>query len=384
MENNKDSHDLIEGKNKDFTILPNKALSFSSKISPKTFLLYAYYCRKRDTTKKTDLAWPALKTISRELGIPKTTVCTLRKELFRIGWLVQLNGDTVKVITKDLPEPTANPKSEAKKEKRRQEKLERRSKNSNVTQLEQRSENSNKSAKNSNKSFEKLESHNKKNETTDQNQLRKPEERVTSEQFEQANSLLSVFIEAYDDLVQGPADQSRLQFEVSIIQGKQVTVSDVKEFLKGARLPPINFLSSDFLLWRKNKSRSQQKNKSEAYVGANSANVLPITAKQPVEKPIAVQPTESEPDSTVWGEISAAIEEKVPAEQFATWFEPLKGVGYDGNTLLVWVPNKIFETLILNNYRDVLEESLPESITGVRFVTTAETSVEQNQQREAA
>ncbi|HQR32072.1 MAG TPA: DnaA N-terminal domain-containing protein [Blastocatellia bacterium] len=116
----------------------------------------------------------------------------------------------------------------------------------------------------------------------------------------------------------------------------------------------------------------------EAYVGA-SQSVEP----QP-EQTIPSPPSETEPDSTVWAEVREAIKGRVNPESFTTWFAPLRGAGYSGTTLLVWVPDRVFREWIENNYRDVLEESLPESITGVRFVTTAETSVEQNQQREAA
>ncbi|MBS1790589.1 MAG: hypothetical protein JST85_22920 [Acidobacteria bacterium] len=113
----------------------------------------------------------------------------------------------------------------------------------------------------------------------------------------------------------------------------------------------------------------------ETFVGA-SKPAEPQTNSTP--------PSETEPDSTIWPKISEEIEEKIEEKQFSTWFRPLRGVGYDGQTLLIWAPDRVFGDWIRNNYRDVLEESLPESIADVRFVTTAETAAKQQQIEEVA
>ncbi len=125
------------------------------------------------------------------------------------------------------------------------------------------------------------------------------------------------------------------------------------------------------------------KQSGNVYVGLSAPNVTPISTRQQVEKPIAFQPTDSEPDPTAWAEVIAAIEGKVPAEKFETWFVPSRGVRCDGGTLIVRVPDKVFEDWIVNNYWELLEEVLPDSITDIRFVWS-DYKAEQQREKVAA
>lgn len=70
----------------------------------------------------------------------------------------------------------------------------------------------------------------------------------------------------------------------------------------------------------------------------------------------------------------AAVEKRVNHESFSTWFKPIVLVGIEDNTLLLRVPDRVFEDWILNNYREVLEESMEEaSLSGyaIRFEVSA-------------
>lgn len=56
-----------------------------------------------------------------------------------------------------------------------------------------------------------------------------------------------------------------------------------------------------------------------------------------------------------------AVEKRVNHESFNTWFKPIVLKGIMENTLLLRVPDRVFEDWILNNYREVLEESMEEA-----------------------
>jgi chromosomal replication initiator protein len=63
----------------------------------------------------------------------------------------------------------------------------------------------------------------------------------------------------------------------------------------------------------------------------------------------------------VWDAVLSAIEKKINHESFTTWFKPITFIGKDSDTVRLGVPDHVFEDWILNNYRDVVDESLEES-----------------------
>lgn len=62
----------------------------------------------------------------------------------------------------------------------------------------------------------------------------------------------------------------------------------------------------------------------------------------------------------IWESVLSAVEKRVNHESFTTWFKPTSFLELDGSTLRVKVPDRVFEDWILNNYSDILEESLEE------------------------
>ena len=71
----------------------------------------------------------------------------------------------------------------------------------------------------------------------------------------------------------------------------------------------------------------------------------------------------------IWDSVLTAVEKRVNHESFTTWFRPTSMLSLDGSTLKVRVPDRVFEDWILNNYRDVLEESLDEVGIGSCSIT---------------
>jgi chromosomal replication initiator protein len=63
----------------------------------------------------------------------------------------------------------------------------------------------------------------------------------------------------------------------------------------------------------------------------------------------------------VWEMVLSAIEKRINHESFTTWFKPITFIGQDGATIDLGVPDHVFEDWILNNYRDVIDESLEEA-----------------------
>src|SRR5215468_8112102 len=63
----------------------------------------------------------------------------------------------------------------------------------------------------------------------------------------------------------------------------------------------------------------------------------------------------------VWDAVLSAIEKRVNHESFTTWFKPITFIGKDSDTIRLGVPDHVFEDWILNNYRDVVDESLEEA-----------------------
>ena len=65
--------------------------------------------------------------------------------------------------------------------------------------------------------------------------------------------------------------------------------------------------------------------------------------------------------TNIWESVLSAVEKRVNHESFTTWFKPITFVEMDGTALRLKVPDQVFEDWILNNYQDVLEESLDEA-----------------------
>src|SRR6266508_2856557 len=63
----------------------------------------------------------------------------------------------------------------------------------------------------------------------------------------------------------------------------------------------------------------------------------------------------------VWDAVLSAIEKRINHESFTTWFKPIAFIAKDSDTIRLGVPDHVFEDWILNNYRDVVDESLEES-----------------------
>lgn len=63
----------------------------------------------------------------------------------------------------------------------------------------------------------------------------------------------------------------------------------------------------------------------------------------------------------IWDSVLSAVEKRVNHESFTTWFKPIAFLEMDGAMLKLKVPDRVFEDWILNNYQDVLEESLDEA-----------------------
>lgn len=65
--------------------------------------------------------------------------------------------------------------------------------------------------------------------------------------------------------------------------------------------------------------------------------------------------------ANIWDSVLSAVEKRVNHESFTTWFKPICFIDMEEGTLRLNVPDRVFEDWILNNYRDVLEESLDEA-----------------------
>jgi chromosomal replication initiator protein len=61
-----------------------------------------------------------------------------------------------------------------------------------------------------------------------------------------------------------------------------------------------------------------------------------------------------------WDAVLSSIEKRINHESFTTWFKPITFIGKDSDTIRLGVPDHVFEDWILNNYRDVVDESLEE------------------------
>src|SRR5438105_2044612 len=88
-------------------------------------------------------------------------------------------------------------------------------------------------------------------------------------------------------------------------------------------------------------------------------------------------------NAAVWESVLSAVEKRINHESFTTWFRPITFMNSDPSTIYLKVPDRVFEDWILNNYRDVLEESLQEADLAGREISfeVASGKVEQPQER---
>ncbi|MBO0800955.1 MAG: chromosomal replication initiator protein DnaA, partial [Blastocatellia bacterium] len=66
-------------------------------------------------------------------------------------------------------------------------------------------------------------------------------------------------------------------------------------------------------------------------------------------------------EASLWDSVLSGVEKRVNHESFTTWFKPISFAGSDENTIRLRVPDRVFEDWIINNYSEVLEESLVEA-----------------------
>jgi chromosomal replication initiator protein len=79
----------------------------------------------------------------------------------------------------------------------------------------------------------------------------------------------------------------------------------------------------------------------------------------------------------VWEAVLSAIEKRINHESFTTWFKPITFIGLDSAAIHLGVPDHVFEDWIINNYRDVMDESLEEAgLAGysIRFEVSPDSS----------
>ncbi|MFN7927289.1 MAG: chromosomal replication initiator protein DnaA [Blastocatellia bacterium] len=80
--------------------------------------------------------------------------------------------------------------------------------------------------------------------------------------------------------------------------------------------------------------------------------------------------------SSVWEAVLLSIEKKVNHESFTTWFKPISFLNQENGSIYLTVPDRVFEDWILNNYREVLDESLEENdLAGANLVFTFDAPV---------
>ena len=69
-----------------------------------------------------------------------------------------------------------------------------------------------------------------------------------------------------------------------------------------------------------------------------------------------------------WDSLLTSVEKRVN-ESFTTWFKPIKFLQSSETKIIVEVPDRVFEDWILNNYREILDESLEETNLSGRAIT---------------
>ncbi len=86
-------------------------------------------------------------------------------------------------------------------------------------------------------------------------------------------------------------------------------------------------------------------------------------------------------ETNLWDSVLSGVEKRVNHESFTTWFKPISFAGSDNGTIRLRVPDRVFEDWIVNNYSEVLEESLEEADLAGRAITFEVSSKIEPQER---
>ena len=85
-----------------------------------------------------------------------------------------------------------------------------------------------------------------------------------------------------------------------------------------------------------------------------------------------------------WNEGIKIIKERVSQQNFDTWIKPIRIVSLEDNNVLLGVPNKFFKDWLVDNYIDLISNSLP-NISGIdvdiRFVVSKPETIETSQEK---
>tara|TARA_B100000959_G_scaffold50146_1_gene51964 strand:+ start:369 stop:1754 length:1386 start_codon:yes stop_codon:yes gene_type:complete len=63
-------------------------------------------------------------------------------------------------------------------------------------------------------------------------------------------------------------------------------------------------------------------------------------------------------DHNIWNRCRAKIKEKISAENFSTWFEPVRLYSITEHELILTVPNTFYKECLEQNYRDIMQSTL--------------------------
>ena len=85
-----------------------------------------------------------------------------------------------------------------------------------------------------------------------------------------------------------------------------------------------------------------------------------------------------------WNEGIKIIKERVSQQNFDTWIKPIRIVSLEDNNVLLGVPNKFFKDWLVDNYIDLISNSLS-NISGIdvdiRFVVSKPETIETSQEK---
>ena len=79
-----------------FAKVPSQAIYDSHTIKPSAFVLYVYFCLRRNTA--TGVCFPSLQTAARDLGMNYSYASTLRRELVKKGWIEMVENRLIRPI----------------------------------------------------------------------------------------------------------------------------------------------------------------------------------------------------------------------------------------------------------------------------------------------
>ncbi len=65
--------------------------------------------------------------------------------------------------------------------------------------------------------------------------------------------------------------------------------------------------------------------------------------------------------TTVWENCLDYIQERVPAQTFSTWFEPIKSISITDRELFLQVPNKFFYDWVVSHYDNILHKAIKDT-----------------------